>query len=307
MTAHLPKVIVLVLNWNRKNFTLKCLESLKEQDYQNLEMVVVDNGSSDGSEAEVKARHPWAGFIQNGDNLGYAGGNNRGIRSALARGADYVFLVNNDTKFDRRCIAELVQTAEKNRNYGILGPVAFSYDGGNNALSSGFELDWTLFRFFPFRFVEGNLVLNHQEDVYRVDAVQGDAFFVRREVFEKVGFFDEKFFLLGEECDFCLRAKAAGFLAGVVKKANFYRMVSPVIGTDSPLRSYYSTRNILLLISKHAKNGDQGRIKLHFLKKIRWDLQGYFLPARKLRSALAHLHGCLDYFVKRFGRCRLYS
>lgn len=303
----LPKVIVLVLNWNGRDFTLNCLASLKEQEYENFEVTVVDNGSADGSEAEVKKSHPWVRFIQNGDNFGYAAGNNRGIRAALAQNPDYIFLVNNDTKSDQSCIAELVRAAEAESAYGILGPVAFSYDGGNGALNSGFKLDWTLQRFFPFRCVEGNLVLNQKEEVHQVDAVQGDAFFVRREVFERIGFFDERFFLLGEECDFCLRAKDAGFLTGVVKEARFYRMISPTVGTNTPLRSYYATRNILLLISKHVRNGQKSQIQRHFLKKIGWDLKDYYLPANRLKNALAHVHGCLDYFLNRFGRCRLYS
>jgi len=307
VTPPLPKVIVLALNWNRKDLVLSCLASLREQSYENFEVAVVDNGSTDGSENEIRQRHPWAEFIQNGDNLGYAGGNNQGIRAAIARGADYVFLVNNDTKFDRQCIAELVKAAEKNRDYGILGPVAFSYDGGNGALNSGFQLDWTLDRFFPFHRIEGNVVLNQSEEVCPVDAVQGDAFFVRREVFERIGLFDERFFLLVEECDFCLRAKEAGFMTGVAKGARFYRMISPSVGTSTPLRSYYATRNILLLISKHAKSGQKGRIQRHFLKKIGWDLKGYYLPERHLKNAMAHLHGCFDYFLNRFGRCRLYS
>ncbi len=303
----LPKVLVLVLNWNGKHFAVKCLDSLKEQAYENFEVVLVDNASRDGSEEEIRENYPWVKVIQNGDNLGYARGNNQGIRWALTQGAEYIFLVNNDTKFDPQCIAELVRTAEKNRDYGILGPVAFSYDGGNGALTSGFQLDWSLGRFFPFRFVEGKSILEQTEEVFPVDAIQGDAFFVRREVFGQTGLFDERFFLLGEECDFCLRAREAGFLTGVARTARFYRMISPTVGTNTPLRSYYSTRNIFLLISKHVKNGQKGQIQRHFLKKIGWDLKGYYLPTNRFKNALAHLHGCFDYFFGRFGRCRVYS
>ncbi len=307
MTTPLPKVIVLILNWNRKDFALNCLASLKEQEYENFEAVVVDNGSTDGSEVEIRKSYPNVRIIQNGDNLGYAGGNNQGIRLALEQGADYIFLVNNDTRFHSRCLSELVDQGEKNPDYGILGPVAFSYNGENGALNSGFELDWGLNRFFPFRYVDGRVVLNQGKEIYPVDAVQGDAFFVRREVFERIGLFDERFFLLGEECDFCLNAKEAGYLTGVVKKAKFYRMISPTVGTSTPLRSYYATRNILLLISKHVRNDQKGRIQFHFLKKLGWDLKGYFIPASRFRNTFAHLHGCFDYFFKRFGRCRLYS
>ena len=307
-----PKVFILILNWNGRDYALACLRSLRELDYRNCEIAVIDNGSTDGSEEAVRKLYPDIKVLQNRENLGYAEGNNRGIQLALKSGTDYIFLLNNDTKIYPECVSRLVEAAERNPNFGILGPVAFDYETGRTTLDSGFEINFDLAakaNSSIFRSISGDFVLSQTREIYEVDFVQGDAFFVKRGVFEKIGLFDPKFFLLNEEADLCVRAKNAGFHTGVVKNASFQRMVSPILGRNTPLRGYYATRNTFLFIAKHAKSADKKKTIVQMLKKMKWDIQGYYLPNffktwrfTYLKSIAFILRGCLDYFLGKFGR-----
>lgn len=306
-----PKVVILVLNWNRKEITCACLDSLKELDYDRHEVLVIDNGSEDGSEKEIKKRYPWAGVLQNGENLGYAEGNNRGIRWALNNGADYIFIINNDTKIPKDCVSRLVEAAERNSSYGILGPVAFDYDG-EKTLPSGFVIDWNRINWCPFEPVDGAVVLDHRNSIYPVDIVQGDGFFVRRAVFEKIGIFDARFFFMHDESDFCCRAKKQGFKIGTVRDAKFMRMVETTIGSGSPLKRYYEVRNMFLYISKNLTGVEKFKKMFWFLKRMKWSIWNYYLVSyfrtrdkKYLKGVVPTVRGCLDYFFGRFGKAQV--
>jgi len=123
-----PLVFIIVLNWNGKDDTLECLGSLQQLDYPNFETVVVDNGSTDGSEDVIRSAFPSVNFIQTGRNLGYAGGNNVGIKHALSHGADYVWLLNNDTTVDPNALTALVETAQADPKIAVVGSKIFYYD-----------------------------------------------------------------------------------------------------------------------------------------------------------------------------------
>lgn len=304
------KVFILVLNWNGKAYTLSCLDTLEDLEYGNCETIVIDNGSTDGSEEAIRTLYPAVKVIQNGRNLGYSEGNNRGIQFALEHGADYIFLINNDTRIQKNCVTELVKRAEENPNFGILGPVAFDYETGKEPLDSGFQIDLEVSEHGSiFKSINGERILNQANAVVEVDFVQGDAFFIKRAVFEKVGTFDSRFFLLHEEADLCVRAKNAGFSVGVVKNAAFQRMASPTIGVNTPLRSYYSTRNTFLFVSKHSPASKRERNIKQTVRRIKWNIQGYYLPSfcktgclNYLKCVVSILRGCADFFLGRFGR-----
>ena len=308
-----PKVVILVLNWNRKEITCACLDSIRELSYSNFEVLAIDNGSEDGSEEEIKKHYPWVYLLQNGENLGYAEGNNQGIRWALERGADYVLILNNDTKVSSNCVNRLVEAAEQNPNYGILGPVAFDYDG-EEPLNSGFVIDWSTTDWCPFRPVGGAIVLAESKPIYPVDIVQGDGFFVRRSVFKKIGVFDVRFFFMHDESDFCCRAKKQGFKIGTVKNAKFMRMVGTTIGSGSPLQRYYAVRNMFLYISKNLVGVERLRRFIWILRRMKWAILDYYLvnylrtkDKKYLKDVMPTVRGCLDYFLGRFGKARVIS
>jgi GT2 family glycosyltransferase len=118
---HAPKVGVVVLNWNGKEDTLACLESLASVTYPAFEIYVVDNGYSDGSVPVVRSRFPNSTVIENGRNLGFAGGNNVGIRYALERGADYVLILNNDTLVAPDLLDRMMGAALRESDVGVVG------------------------------------------------------------------------------------------------------------------------------------------------------------------------------------------
>ncbi|PYI48980.1 MAG: hypothetical protein DMF10_02830 [Verrucomicrobia bacterium] len=213
---NLPSVHIVVLNWNGKPDTLECLTSLQSVSYPNRKIVVVDNGSTDGSEEAIKAAFPDVTFIQTGENLGYAEGNNVGIHHAMECGADFVFVLNNDTTTDTDVVTALVAQAEKNPNAAILGPKIYFYERPDIINSAG-----------------GHLVL-------------------RLSVLREVGFFDRDFFLICEELDLCTRIRKRGFEILFVPEAKLWHKVSAAFdGNFSAVYCYYFFRNSLLYVWKN--------------------------------------------------------
>ena len=241
----MKKVAIIILNFKLKSLTLKCIESVKKSLYKSIEIIVVDNGSNDGLEDEIK-KFPNITFIQTGKNLGYTGGNNRGIKEALKRKVDFIFILNPDTYVDKNCIKNLVEGIEEVRA-GVAGPKIY-FGKSKKIWHAGGVMD------------DLNVIGTHrgvdQEDkgqfdkVCEVDFVSGAAFFVKAEVFEKIGFFDERYFLYYEDADFCLRAKRGGFKIFYIPNALVYHFNAASAGLGSPLQDYYITRNRMLYGSK---------------------------------------------------------
>lgn len=242
----MKKVAVIILNFNVKKELLKCIESVQASTYKGVDIIVVDNHSNvDISYSLEKFKD--LRFIQNKENLGYTGGNNIGIKVALELGVDYCLILNPDTQIDRNCIKNLVKGAEK-LNAGIAGPKIY-FAGEKRIWHAGGLMD------------SSNVIGSHRgvdeedhgqyDNVTEVDFVSGAAFFVKREVFEKIGYFDENFFLYYEDADFCLRAKKAGFTIYYIPSSLVYHENASSTGLGSPLQDYFITRNRMLYASKH--------------------------------------------------------
>lgn len=241
----MQKVFVIILNFKVKELSLKCMESVKNSSYKELEIILVDNGSDDRIEEDVK-KIKGVDFIQTGKNLGYSGGNNVGIKKALEKDADYIFILNPDTVVDKDCIRHLVDGIEKN-DAGIVGPKIY-FEGSKKI--------WYAGGIFNRQNVIGKHRGVDQEDNGRYDVPQetdfvtGAAMMVKREVFEKVGLLDERYFLYYEDADFCERAKRAGFKIMYIPNAVVYHENAASAGLGSPLQDYYITRNRLLYAFK---------------------------------------------------------
>ena len=240
-------VSIILLNWNGLADTVECLESLMSLDYPAYEVVVVDNGSTDGSAGVIRARFPWVVLIETGENLGFAGGNNVGLRHVMAGAADYAFLLNNDTAIDPLCIRQLVEIAEGDSAIGIVGPTIYYYHDSERVWSGGGAIDWQ-------RGLTRMLGLD-EEDVGQfgsapreVDFVSGCAMLVRRAALERAGLMDERFFAYYEEVEWCVRIRQAGFRVVHVPQARLWHKITPECRADSPLVHYYMTRNRLLFL-----------------------------------------------------------
>jgi len=319
-------VAIVVLNWNGRDDTIECLESLRRLEYPRFGVVVVDNGSTDGSVAAIKGRFPEVVVLETGANLGYAGGNNVGIKWALAKTAEYILLLNNDTVVARDMLSELVSAAATVPEGSVIGPPIFYYDKPDRLCFLGAR--WSN-EYGGFRYEGGGKQLEHGVPRIReVDYVNGCALMAGRSVFEEVGQLDEAFFLTYEETDWCYRARRHGHRCFVATSAKVWHKVSASFGgAKSPLIVYFMTRNKLLWARKHLPVSQ--RIRLH-LAAVRDALQ-LFAPPLPLRQAWpptprrllwlgaswvrqrgdrlrdpgnrAFLRGLFDYYRRKFGDC----
>lgn len=216
MRKFLPKVSVVILNYNGKDVLGPCLSSVFAVNYPNLEIILVDNNSQDGSFEAAKANFSKAVFIKNEENLGFSAGNNAGIRFALERMADYVLLLNYDTEVERDFLANLLEVAESDDRIGVLSPIIF--EGRTKKVwFSGGQIDWV-----RMKAIHEKKINEKNTESYSTEFVSGCSMLVKKKVFEKIGLLDEDFFLYWEDVDFSYRAKKAGFDRVLVPKSVVY-------------------------------------------------------------------------------------
>lgn len=259
----MPKVAIIVLNYKGIENTLSCLDSLRrvKSGSFKIEIIVVDNGSNDGSKEALQNLQD-IHLIALEKNLGYSGGNNVGIKEAIKRGSQYILVLNNDTLVDPNFLIELVNGAKKG---DIISPKIYFAKGfefhknrykksdlGKVIWYAGGKIDWENVMGIHIGVDE---VDNGQfSKSMEIDYATGACTFVKREVFEKIGFFDEKYFLYLEDMDFCVRAKRAGFKIVFEPRAIiWHKNASSSGGSGSRIQDYYITRNRLLFSFKYAK------------------------------------------------------
>jgi GT2 family glycosyltransferase len=306
----MPTVYIIVVNWNGKSDTLQCLASLEELDYHPFRIVIVDNDSADGSVSSIRAHYPDTTIIETGENLGYTGGNNVGIRHALDCGADYVFLLNNDTIVDPQMLEKLVDFAESHPLAGIVGPKQYFFDQPNAIAGTGSVIDWRHATIWHLRRgeVESEKGQSVSQVPRKVDFMDGCAVCVRREFIEKVGMLDERFHLGGyEDADWGTRAAAHGYQVWNMPEARMWHKISAAAGIGSPLTTYYMTRNALLFFWQNAPGYRRwlcaSRIVLRTVRTIgAWTLKSKYRTETFRRKRDANLLALRDFFLGRFGR-----
>jgi GT2 family glycosyltransferase len=247
----LPLVHIIIVNWNGLKDTLECLESLERLEYPNFEVVLVDNGSTDGSPTLIKAKYPNLFVIENRNNVGYGKANNLGIEYALRNGANYVWLLNNDAISDPRALSNMVQVAEEDPKIGILGSKIYYASDPERIWFAGAGIDWA--EGFSSHIGINETDKGQYDSLRGVERVAGCSMLVRREVCEQVGVFDENYFLFVEEIDWCVRARKQGFRCVLVPSSIVYHKGSASvsrIGNWSSVYNYYNTRNFLYLVRK---------------------------------------------------------
>ena len=323
------KVAIVILNWNGKEDTLECLKSVRKIDYQNSEIIVVDNGSSDDSVTAIQKNFPEVKVLETGKNLGYAGGNNAGIRYALKHQADHILLLNNDTIVDRELINEFMGVSAEFGHSGIFGAKIYYYNEPNIIWYAGGKLKYGAFHFIH---VGMGSIDNGQKYniIEETDYITGCALFISKGVLEKIGLFDENYFLIYEETDLCFRAKKSSIKCYVVPKAKVWHKESRSFGGRfSPLYIYFLTRNKLLWAENHLKLKNllklyertikdiyklffpQSFFTLDSLVKLRKN--GINTTLSEIKSYLkkefsdphkkAKLYAVRDYIFRRFGDC----
>src|SRR5579871_3843321 len=251
---HMPRVAVIVLNWKRPVDSMRCLESLQALTYpaECRHIIYVDNASRDGSVQRVAQSFPDVTVIENAANLGYAGGNNVGLRRACADGAEYVLVLNNDTVVDPQLLDNLVAFAASHPRLGAATPKILESAEPTRIWSAGCT--------FNERSCEPTQRGHGQFDngIFALpglsDYAVGCGLFMTSEAIARVGLFDEEFYLVFEDADWSFRARNAGFEIWYVASAQMWHQGSASFGTDaasSALYRYYWTRNSLLFCRRH--------------------------------------------------------
>lgn len=247
MSITKPSVYIIILNYNGDDDTIACLESLSCNDYPNYKTVVVDNASPNGSEARLREYQRRSGrdfvLIQSGANLGFSGGNNVGIRYALEQGADYIWLLNNDTEIEPDALSKLVNKIETNPAIGICGSkLVYHHDrtrvqglGGTYSQLTG---------------VVGTIL--DEAELGRLRYVIGASMLFRSAVFREFGLLSEDYFLYYEEIDIAERIKSKYRLAVAVDSV-IYHKGGASIGNETELSHYYMLRNNLRVAWKYNK------------------------------------------------------
>jgi GT2 family glycosyltransferase len=246
-----PKVFAVVVNWNGGEQNLACLSSVVAAGLPEDRIVLVDNGSSDGSVERIRARFPRVTVLENGANLGFGEGANRGARVALASGAHAVFFVNNDVTMPESALGPLIEHLFSQASIGIVGPLVLYADPPPRVWCAGGMLTW-----------RENLstLLGHGEPdgpAWRserdVDYIAGCALLARAEVLTEVGLFDAEYFAYMEDVDLCLRARRAGWRVRLVGSEHCWHAPSSATGGGyNPRRKYMQGVNSIRFLRRWA-------------------------------------------------------
>lgn len=245
---------------------MACVHSLLRAGFHDrIVLLVIDNGSSDDSMDRIRSECPGVELLETGANLGYAGGNNVGIRHALAAGADYVCILNNDVVVEQGFLAPLLAALEAQPDVGIVTPlVAEQAEEGGHVWALGSAVNMRTAA--VTRQHAGESVHTwRQQAPFDVGIASGAAMLVKREVFERVGLMDESFFLYFEEVDWSLKVRQASYRILAVPSSVVWHEVSATLGTTSPVIDYYMLRNHLRLISRHWLGPRRSYLKLQVI------------------------------------------
>lgn len=245
------KVWIVILNWNSAKDTAECIDSLRSSTYRNFYILVVDNGSSDSSYEELKKLSYQGFIIKNTRNLGYTGGNNIGIRHAMEHGAEYVWLLNNDTVVHPKCLEQLIIAGEKLPEAGLLSPVVYYAEEKAKVQFAKEYID--------LRRMEksSGYDIAKEDSINHIIHLPGTALMIKRAVIEKIGFLRDELFAYWEDTDYCIRAVKANFKNVVVESAAVFHK-HQLCGEDGSWKSshfyYYMLRNKILIGRYHFDN-----------------------------------------------------
>lgn len=293
------KVYCIVLNWNGKHYLKKCLDSVGRSTYKKLTTIVVDNASTDGSQEFIKKNYQKIILLENKKNLGWTGGNNKGVRYALKQKADFIFILNNDTEIDKNCVEELVKILLGKKEVGIVGPKIYlsELNGKKTAKISFAGGKFTPNRYFGVHVGINKFDKGQYDKIKETEFVTGAAILIKSEVFKKIGLFDERFFIYYEEADFCLRAKKNGYNILFCPKAHVYHTFSGTVELNSPFQNYFTTRNHYLFVEKNAPLTVKMREFLRTPKTVY-----EFYKSKDKNKKKYSLLGIRDYYLRFFGK-----
>jgi GT2 family glycosyltransferase len=255
---NLPSVAIIIVNWNSYSHTNGCLLSLRKVKYGNFKAIVVDNGSTDGSDNQLESEFPEVVLLRNKENLGFTGGNNRGISHALESGFDYLMLLNNDTEVEEDFLDALVDCLENDSSIGAVQPKFYFLNNKERIWNAGGKIiqsvGW-------IKTIGENRPANVKFDLPQETAwITGCGFLVRSALIKEIGGLNDRFFIYFEDVDWSLRIKSLGYKLYYCPKSVVYheagmsnkKKVKGKEGYLNPIVHYLATRNNILLLRKYT-------------------------------------------------------
>jgi len=288
------RVYIIILNWNGWRDTVECVESCSRLDYPDFRILIVDNGSTDGSESILRERFPLVDFIQTGANLGFAGGNNLGIRYALERGADFVWLLNNDTVVAPEALGELAGVADSDDRVGIVGSKLYYYNQPTIIAFAGGE--WKQHPLYPGHRRVDEEDCGQCDTLEEVDFITGCSLLIKTAVIQDIGEMPERYFLYWEDIDWNATADEHGWKIMFVPASHVWHKVSATTDTLPGIKDYYSVRNRLLFLKRHRKTLLLPALLRTIVLCLRYRITG------KKSKAHLYFNGLRDFVLGRFGQ-----
>jgi|SRR3989338_3443543 len=246
----MSKVSIIVLNWNGKKFLKNCLDSLTQLAYPQVEIIVVDNNSKDGSQEFVKENYRKAILIENKENYGFAKGNNIGLKASTG---DYILILNNDTVVAPNFLEPLIKDFEDNPKIACLQPQIRLSENKQFLDGAGAFLTFTGF-LYHFGYLKDRMKPKYNKKM-KIFSAKGACMLLRRKAIEKVGLFDEDFFIFFEETDLCFRLWLAGYSVMYEPKSVIYHLgggdTTSSNSYQNEKRTYLSFRNMICCYLKN--------------------------------------------------------
>lgn len=297
-----PRIFVIILNWNQPELTIDCLNSVWKSGGRDLRILLVDNASTDGSVEKIKKGTVGVQFdtIVNETNLGFAGGNNVGIRYALKKGADYIFILNNDTLVGSALFNRTVELVQKDASVGLVSPKiyfakGFEYHKGKYKSGEVGRVIWyaggKIDRDNGYGTARGvdEVDRGQYNKVEETDFATGTCMLITKQALQKAGLFDERYYMYYEDTDFSLRVKEQGFKVMFNPDIFIWHKVAQSSGIGSDLNDYFISRNRMLFGMRFLPMRTKFAL---FRESIKLLLNG-----RKWQKI-----GIRDYYLGRFGR-----
>ena len=243
----LPRVLITIVNWNGRDDLVELLASIKNLNYpkDNYKIMVIDNGSRDGSQTAISQSFPDVYLLENKRNIGYVKAVNQGIANGLNMAVDYIWIFNNDVTVEENFLRKLVEAGQQDENIGVITPVIYSYKNPEVIENIGYQINFWIGRLKKLKF-GCDVFQNYNDEYAEVDSQLGCSTLIKSTVFKMVGNFQAIYNLYFEETDFNVRARKKGFRVVVVKDAKVWHKTASTMNKFILRRAYLLGRNLFL-------------------------------------------------------------
>ena len=264
------KIAIIIINWKKYDLTLNCIDSVLKSSYKNFKIILIDNEAQNSFPDEINKSEKIK-IIKNENNEGFSKANNQGIKYSIKNGFDYVLLLNNDTLIKNDLIDSLIQQSST-YNQKIIQPLILNYDG-SKIWNAGGKINNFFGTFQTFE--KGKGFNNFKRNRTYTDWFTGCCVLIKVEIFNHVGYFDERFFAYYEDVDYSIRLKKMGYSIALMTNSYLQhyesassKSMNKIEGNLSPYVHYLNIRNHILLLKKHSKSFNLIGVLLYQLVKI---------------------------------------